>query len=100
VSTRQINNKRAMDKVMEQTDSLGFVSSQALRSISAPVTRKVNGKNKRIDVTLEEMTDDEFSVWISEKLEGIDCKNRLRFRLFMLAGLDDLKAVSKIHWIE
>jgi len=45
-------------------------------------------------------TDSEFLKWYIERLDTLDCRNRLRWRYLMLAALDEAKAFKEIHWVQ
>jgi hypothetical protein len=96
---------KAMALTMDQTHVDGLIAHEVLEQFKAPVVRideelKKAKKNPRVtvQVSLYDMTDDEFLTWVVTQIDGIDNRNRLRFRMFLLAGLQQLCGLKDLHW--
>jgi hypothetical protein len=89
---------RCLRKVAEQVGENGLVATDALEMVTGTVMRKAGGKARALQVTLLEMTDGEFLLWVIAQLDGLDVTTRLRFRLILLDLLEGLREIGATHW--
>ena len=89
MSTPVIEVKEKLDKIFDQVSSVGLISADVLKEFE--VTK---------NTSLYDVTDERFLNWIVEKIGGIDSLNRLRFRMFLLASIEELTNLKNVHWID
>ena len=92
----QITPTEAAAEIIRQSDARaadGLLDVTPLRALRLEVGRR--RKHRRfVELDGLEATDGEFLAWVLELLGGLSIDSRLRFRLVLLAALDDCRRFS------